>query len=201
MSRTNKSTRTPVLLPRTRLKASAGALAAALVMAACGSDGGGGDAGGDGSSAETPSAAGDLSETEKSRIAEEYRDCMAEGGLEATVDYGGDGLGIDIGAGDGISEEEMLATEAACEPILADLDTGGPELSPEEEAELADALLEVQSCLAEEGYVITVDGNGINLNDEDQPADFDEAAYLELEDECLRRAAPELYAKYGPEGE
>jgi len=166
------------------LAASAGALATAALLVSCGASGGG--------------AADDLTEAEKSRIAEEYRDCMAEGGLDANVAFDGGDLNIDVGGGDDTTEEQMLATEAGCEPILERLEAGGPQLTPDEEAELADALLEVQKCLADEGYVITIDGSGINVDGDDQPDGFDEAAYADLEDECFREAAPELYAKYGP---
>ncbi len=161
------------------------------MLAACG-DGGGASA-----------SSSELSETEKSRIAEEYRDCMAEGGLEATVNFEDNGLGIDVTGEDAsITEEEMRATEAACESILIDLDTG-PDLSPEEEAQLADATHEVVDCVAKEGYVVSVseDGMGIELDDADQPEGFDEAVYLEVENECFKQAVPELYAKYGPDSE
>lgn len=171
---------------------SAGAVAAALLLAACGGDGGGASAAG----------SGELTETEKSRIAEEYRDCMAEGGMDATVNFDGGGLGIDVSGGDDLSQEEMLEFEATCEVILAPLDASGPQMSPEEEAQLVDAAYAVQKCVAEEGYVVEVSPDGgIGLNSDDQPEGFDEAVYLEVEDACFQEAVPELYAKYGPGSE
>lgn len=179
--------RTPRWRARTRPvgRRAAGFTVGALLLASCGI---GGDA---------SSGFDDLSEAEKSRVAEEYRDCMADGGLEAQVDYSS-GLDISVTGGD-ISEEQMLAVEAACEPILSALDQG-QELDPEDEARLADALLEAQKCLADAGYVVSLSDNGINLDSDDQAEGFDEAAYAEQEDECFRQADPELYEKYSPGG-
>ena len=145
--------------------------------------------------AESPLAGSDLSEAEKSRIAEEWRDCLAADGIRGEIDYSnGLDIGVDVPAG--MSEEQVQAVERACESILNDLDAG-PELSPEQEAELADALLEVQRCLAAEGYVVSVDGGGINVNSSDLPDDYDPAAYAEAEDRCFRTAAPELFEQFG----
>ncbi len=158
-------------------------IAATLLLSACGALPGGGD-----------SAFDDLSEAEKSRVAESYRDCMAEGGLEAQVDYS-NGLNIDVNGGD-ISMEEAMKVEAECEPLLADLDQEF-DMTPEQEARLADATAKVQKCLAEDGYVITImtDG-GISLDSDDQPAGFDEAAYAAAEEACFREADPELFEEF-----
>jgi hypothetical protein len=140
-------------------------------------------------------AGDDLSEADKSRIAEAWRDCLAEDGVRGEIDYSG---GIDIGVEipEGMSEEQVQETEARCEPILNDLDAA-PELSPEQEAELADVLLDVQQCMADEGYVISISGGGISVDSADQPADYDEAAYAEAEDRCFRTVAPDLYDEFG----
>lgn len=158
-------------------------VAGAAILASCGIAGG-------------ASAASGLSEADKSRLAEEYRDCMAEGGLVGEVSFEGGAINIDVGGGDGIDEEEMLATEAECEKILEDLD-GGQEMDPEDEARLIDASADIQRCLGEKGYVVTVVDGGIDLNSDDQGEDFDEAAYLEAEEACFIEVVPDLFEKYG----
>ena len=136
----------------------------------------------------------DLSEADKSRIAEAWRDCLSAEGIRGEIDYSN---GIDIGVEipQGMSEEQVQAVEAECEPILNDLDVA-PELSPEQEAELADAMLEVQRCLADAGFVVSVDGGGISVDSADQPAGTDEAAYAEAEARCFREAAPDLFEEF-----
>jgi len=156
-------------------------IAAVLALAACGP--------------ESVPAGDELSEADKSRIAESWRDCLAEDGIRGEIDYS-NGLDIGVDIPQGVSEEQVQATEARCEPILNDLDAG-PELSPEQEAEMADVLLEVQRCMADAGYVISIDGGGISVNSDDQPADYDEAAYAEAEDNCFRTVAPDLYEESG----
>ena len=159
----------------------AGAVAVVSLLSACGSD--------------SPLTSDELTEAEKSRIAEAWRDCLADGGVRGEIDYSnGINIGVEIPAG--MSEEQVQAVEAECEPILNDIDPE-MELSPEQEAELADAMLAVQKCLADEGYVVSIEGGGINTNSADQPADFDEAAYAEAEDRCFREAAPDLYEEFG----
>lgn len=166
--------RTPIRTPT-----AAGLAGVALLLAACNGAG-------------PAAAADDLSEADRSRIAEEYRNCMAEGGLDAAVDYD-NGLDINVSVDD-VSDEQAQVTEAACEPILADLERGY-ELTPEEEARLADISLEVQKCLADAGYVVEVSPQGgVSLNNNDQAAGFDEAEYAEAEEECFRTAAPDLVA-------
>ncbi len=156
-------------------------VAVAMLLAACGVD--------------SPLTSDNVSEAEKSRIAEAWRDCLSDGGVRGEIDYSN---GVDIGVEIplGMSEEQVQAVEAECEPILNDLEAQ-PDLSPEQEAELADAMLEVQRCLADEGFVVSVDGGGISIDSADQPADFDEAAYAEAEDRCFREAAPQLYEEFG----
>lgn len=159
-------------------------LTAAGALTACGS--------------ESPLAGDDLSEADKSRIAEAWRDCLADGGVRGEIDYS-NGLDIGIDVPQGMSEEQVQAVEAECEPILNDLDAA-PDLSPEQEADLADAMLAVQRCLADAGFVVSIDGGGISVNSADQPEDYDEAAYAEAEDRCFREAAPELFEEFGGEG-
>lgn len=163
----------------------AGAVLVALALAASGCVDGGGEPG-----------AG-LSELDKTRIADEWIACMAEGGLTASIDFEG---GVSISVSGGESLEEDLAVEAGCEPILSAVDSG-LQLDPADEAELADAVLAVQKCLMDQGFEVTVedDGLGFGVDVEEGDAGFDEAAYAEAEDACFREAAPDLYEKYGQE--
>ena len=171
---------------KTRIAAAAiAAVAGAVLLVGCGLQG--------------ASAIDGLSEADKSRIAEEYRDCMAEGGLDGRVSFDGNSINVDVGAGDGVDEEEMLAVEATCEQILEDLD-GGQQMDPEDEARLIDASADIQQCIAEKGYVVTVSGASIDLNSDDQDENFDEAEYLEVEEACFKEVVPELFEKYSEGG-
>jgi hypothetical protein len=161
-------------------------VAGAALLASCGVVGG-------------ASAIDELSEAEKSRIAEQYRDCMAEGGLDGRVSFDGGSIDIEVSGSADINEEEALALEARCEQILEDLD-GGQQMDPEDEARFIDASADIQKCLGDKGYIVTIVDGGIDLNSDDQGEDFDEAAYLEAEDECLQEVVPDLYEKYGEDG-
>ncbi len=145
------------------------------------------------------SATDDLSEAEKSRLAEDFRDCLAEGGLEGNVSFDG-GINIDVGGGDDLDPETMRAVEVECEKLLEEIDTG-QEIDPEDQARLLDASADIEACLAAEGYAVTIgDGGGINIDSDDQPAGFDEAEYLLVEEDCIRQAVPDLWEKYGEDG-
>lgn len=140
-------------------------------------------------------AAAELSELQKSRIAEEWRDCMAEGGLIAEIQYE-DGLDISVGSDGDATDEEMMEVEAGCEPILAGLE-GTFEIDPDDQARLIDIGADLQKCIADAGYVVRVDAEGgIELNSDDQPDNFDEAAYAEAEEGCYKELVPDLYEKY-----
>ena len=160
------------------------AVAAALVLSSCGIDG--------------ASATDNLSEADKSRIAEEFRDCLAEYGLEGDVSFDGGGIGVDIGGDVDLGPEEMRAVEVECEKLLEDLDSG-PELEPEEQAQLIDAAPVLQKCLRDQGYDVEVDGEGgINFSTDSEDGDnFDETEYALAEETCFKEALPELWAKYG----
>ncbi len=174
---------------RLRLISVAGGASALLLLASCGNS-------------PFAAASDDLSEADKSRLAEQFRDCMAEGGLDAEVSYSNGGLDIAVDAAADMTEERMLEIEAGCESILNELEgSGGPELSPDEQAELADGMVDVQRCLADKGYVVDLSPDGgISIESDAQPdADnWDEEAYLAAEDECFQEVLPELYEKFGP---
>ena len=161
-------------------------MAAAALLASCGS--GIGASGSDNA----------LTEAEKSRIAEQWRDCMAEGGLEADVQYDGGGLDISVGGGPDVDDAQMMEIEAGCEPILEGLENdSAPDLTPEEQAQFEDGIVEVEKCMLDAGYVVRVDDEGLSVNSEDQPEGYDEAALEETEAACWEAAVPELWAKYG----
>ncbi len=159
------------------------ALVAAVFLAGCGGIGG-------------ASATDDLSEAEKSRIAEDYRDCMAEAGLEGEVNFDNGGLDISVGIPEGVSDEEALEIERECESLLEPA-ASGLEMDPEDEARLIDASADLEKCITAKGYVVTMDGGGISLDSADQAEGFDDAQYLQDEDDCYREVVPDLYEKYG----
>ncbi len=166
------------------------ALASVTLLAACDAIGG-------------ASATANLSEADKSRLAQEYSNCMEEGGLVGHVTFENNGVSIDVEIGpegETLPMEEITAIELECEKILEDLDSG-QQMDPEDEARLIDASADVQQCLAEAGYVVAINPEGgIEFNSDDQDEfdeSFDEAAYLEAEDNCYREVVPDLYEKYG----
>lgn len=170
--------------PRPRFRAAAVAVATALAAASCGIGG--------------ASASSGLSELQKSRIAEEWRDCMAAGGLTNVELQYDNGIDIGVEIPEGIPEEQVLEIEAGCESILEQLDASF-ELDPNDQATLIDASADLEKCLADAGYVVTMSDGGVELNSEDQSEGFDEAAYLEVETACYKEIVPELYEKYGGE--
>lgn len=175
--------------PNRHVRLAAVALTGTTLLAACDAVGGG-------------SATNDLSEAEKSRLAEEYRNCMEEGGLIGNVSFENNGVSIDVEIGpeaETLPEEEILAIEIECEKLLEEVDSG-QEIDPEDEARLIDAAADVQQCLAKAGYVVDIGPDGgveFNSDNQDDFDDLDEAAYLEAEDACYREVVPDLYEKYG----
>jgi len=120
----------------------------------------------------------DVAETPKAVDPEqafaEFEACMADHGV--TVAIGGPG-GAPVDDLDPSSEPaqevtpaDLEAAEAECEPIL-DNAFASFDLSPEQEAERADELLEVQQCLAEAGFEIDMSGGRFQVP---QDVDFDE---------------------------
>ncbi len=148
-------------------------------------------------------ATDNLSEADKTRIAEEYRDCLAEYGLEGAVSFENGAINVDIGVSEGtdaadLTNEELLAAEAECEMLLEDLDAG-TQMDPEEEAQLIDAGPALQRCLNEKGYDVQVSADGgIDFSSDDQTEQsFDETEYIAAEEDCYQQVVPELWEKYG----
>ena len=115
----------------------------------------------------------------------EYEQCLADNGIDlASSGEDGDAFAMEFeseaGADEELAMEDFEAAAAECDSILEDA-FGEFELSPEEEAEMADQMLEMQRCLAEKGIDIeTDDGNGAFQIGGDLDFDEMEAAM----DEC-----------------
>ena len=131
------------------------------------------DGSGDDSAEETEPAA----PVDPDQAFAEFEACMSEYGV--TVAIGGLGAGgasVDElePAGDqpfeNVTPEDIEAADAACQPIL-DNAFGSFDLSPEQEAEQADAMLEMQQCLSAAGFDIDMTGNAFELSPD---IDFDE---------------------------
>ncbi len=170
-----------------RLRSAAIAVAGAAMLASCGSGAGAG--------------AADLSEADKTRVAEDFRECMAKYGLDANVDFEGGNLNIDVGSLEADQDptlEQEKAAEEECEKLLEVLD-GGSQLDPEDEARLIDAAPALQKCLREKGYDIEVDADGgISFeSDGDANDGIDETEYLLAEDDCYKQVVPDLWEKFG----
>jgi len=104
----------------------------------------------------------------------EFEACMADHGVTVAISGSGGAPVDDLVPGPEpareVTPEDLEAAEAACEPILDDA-FGSFDLSPEQEAEQADALLEMEHCLAEAGFEIDMTGGSFQVP---QDVDFDE---------------------------
>lgn len=112
----------------------------------------------------------------------DYEKCMADQGIEMQMVTGNvDGSGFeslddtiitDPDELDGTNQastfgsEDFEEAEKTCGPILEDA-FGDFELSPEQEAEQADEMFELQKCLAAEGFDIDMGGGSFELGGED----------------------------------
>lgn len=136
--------------------ATAGALAAALilVLAACG---GNGDSDGvasltdttgqsttDGGQGSGDNGSGAASERESEEAALEYAQCMREHGIDMPDPVNGR---FDFRTGPG-DEEKMEEAQEACQDILEDV---APPFDEEQQAELQDAMLAFARCMREHG--------------------------------------------------
>ncbi len=165
------------------VRTAAVALAGAALLASCGSGAGAGAAG--------------LSEADKTRVAEDFRDCLAENGLEGGVNFEENGISIDIGGDTDMEPEELQAIEQECEKLLEALDSG-EEMDPEDEARMIDAGPALQKCLQDKGFDVEVDAQGgisSETNDGDEP--IDEGEFAIAEDDCIKELLPDLWEKYG----
>ena len=115
----------------------------------------------------------------------EYEQCLADNGIDlASSGEDGDAFAMEFEVEPGDEDlvmEDFEAAAAECDSILEDA-FGEFELSPEEEAEMADQMLEMQRCLAEKGIDIeTDDGNaafqiGGDLDFDEMEAAMDECS-------------------------
>jgi len=120
----------------------------------------------------------------------EYEQCMEEQGVSMSLAVeGGDGASIETLetdadanddslelSGEGLDLEEFEAAAEACDPILEDA-FGSFEMTPEQEAEMADQMLELEKCLADEGFDIDMSGgNSFQIGGDDMDFEaFEEA--------------------------
>lgn len=120
----------------------------------------------------------------------EYEKCMADEGVSVQIlsadDASGDSFDVadnaptdnaptdDSAIGQDFDQEDVEAAEEICGPILENA-FGDFELSPEQEAEMADAMLEVQRCMSDAGFDIDLDGGAFEIGPEIDFEEFDAA--------------------------
>lgn len=124
------------------------------------------------------------SEVDPEEAMARYEACMADLGFEIQTGVAG-GVGATLedvepsqpaeGVSiDDLNIEDFEAAEAECGAIL-DEAFGEFELSPEQEAEMADQMLAMQRCLADEGFEIDMQDNGFELTPDIDFEEFDAA--------------------------
>ena len=117
----------------------------------------------------------------------EYEQCMADQGIDLDFGEAVDGavveeFEIDEDAADGGADaaiaiddlDEFEAAAGECDQILEEA-FGEFELTPEEEAEFADQMLELERCLSDEGFDIDMSGNAFELDEDIDFEAFEEA--------------------------
>ncbi len=115
----------------------------------------------------------------------EYEKCMADQGLDMQFVTEGDGAMIetfdaapeDLDDGKSISDfrfEEFEAAEEICGPILEEA-FGSFEMTPEQEAEMADEMLELSRCMSDAGFDIDMTGGAFQLDENIDFEAFEEA--------------------------
>lgn len=111
-----------------------------------------------------------------------FEACMAENGIDISAEGGGNVQTIELDDDEAGSQEDAIeAMEEAtkeCDKILDDA-FGEFEMSPEQEAEMADQNLELERCLADNGIDIDISGGAFEL-----PADLSVDQFDELMSEC-----------------
>lgn len=186
-----------------RAKLFALALAAAFSLGACGSTSGGEDA-----AAELPTLAADDNsvdeennqedsdqaseeEADPELVMAEYEKCLADLGIDIDV-TGGSGASIESFEvdedGDATGTPNLEDFEAATEQCDAILDDafGDFELTPEQEAEQADQMLEFERCMADAGFEIDTSAGVVELD-----ADLDFEAFDAANENCAQSFAAE----------
>ncbi len=116
----------------------------------------------------------------------EYEQCMADQGVTMSLAVAGEeGSSIetfetdpndaDANAGaESLDFEDFEAAAEICEPILENAFRSF-EMTPEQEAEMADQMLELERCMSEAGFDIDMSGNSFQLDDSIDFEAFEEA--------------------------
>jgi hypothetical protein len=93
-----------------------------------------------------------------------FEACMADHGVMVSFGAGGaevPGEVSDNRQTEAVTPERMEEAQRECDPILQEA-FGSFDLDPEQEAEMADQMLALQLCLADEGYDIEINDNMFN---------------------------------------
>ncbi len=153
-------------------------------------DGAGDEADAEAEDAEGEGEGDDDAEVDPEIAMAEYEKCMEEQGVSiSTAIEGGDGgVGFEtLETDDDVADTELTSGEfdpedfeaaaEACDPILEDA-FGSFEMTPEQEAEMADQMLELEKCMSDQGFDIDMGGNSFQI---DESIDFEafEAAMSE----------------------
>jgi hypothetical protein len=88
----------------------------------------------------------------------EYTECMREQGIDMPDPQANGGM-LKVGPGDtgDSSEEEFVAADKRCRNLLPEM---GGNLSPQDQAEMQDAMLEFTDCMRDEGIDMPDPGQG-----------------------------------------
>ena len=139
----------------------------------------GGDVGGPGGSVDH---AGGVSDQEFQDAIVAYTECMREQGIDMPdPETDGGMVEVDPGDMDGAESEEFKAADEACKEHLPDM---GEKISPEDQAQAQDAMLEFVDCMRDQGIQlpepengemsIPLDGDGLDPEDPDFKAAEDQ---------------------------
>jgi hypothetical protein len=146
-----------------------------------------GDAGaaGDGEATDEEGEDAEPEEVDPEIAMAEYEKCMADQGVDVSMAVAGeegssietfetDPNDIDANAGAELDFEDFEAAAEICETILEDA-FGSFEATPEQEAEFADQMLELEKCMSEAGFDIDMSGNSFQLDESIDFQAFEEA--------------------------
>ncbi len=137
-------------------------------------------------------------ETDPELAMAEYEACMDDLGIDVPDFDGGGGVvveefEVDAESTDSVDFEEMQAAMDECDDVLEEA-FGSFEMSPEQEAEMADQLLELERCLADAGFDIDMNEGGFEL-----PADIEFEDFNEAMNNCQPDQATEMTDVVGGE--
>ena len=124
-------------------------------------------------------------ETDPDIAMAEYEQCMSDQGIDLEFGEAGEGAAVEqfeIDDEAATSEgavaiddfEDFEAAAAECDAILDDA-FGDFELTPEQEAEFADEMLELERCLSDQGFDIDTSGIALEIGEDIDFEAFDEA--------------------------